>query len=117
MDVRLEFMARLHRGERMTDLCVEYGISRKTGHKLKNRYEALGPVGLEDQSRAPKCIPHKTTPELVKLVVRERRAHPSWGPRKLKAVLEQRLQRALPSASTLGDILTREKLVEPRKMR
>lgn len=30
MDLKMEFMARLHRGERMTDLCVEYEISRKT---------------------------------------------------------------------------------------
>lgn len=117
MDLKMEFMARLHRGERMTDLCVEYGISRKTGHKLKTRYETLGPVGLQEQSRAPKCIPHKTTPELAELVVSERRAHPSWGPRKLKAVLEQRLGRELPAASTLGSILVREKLVERRKLR
>lgn len=117
MDLRMEFMARLHRGERMTDLCVEYGISRKTGHKLKNRYDALGPVGLEDQPRAPKCIPHKTPPELVEVVVSERRAHPTWGPRKLKAVLEQRLGHTLPAASTLGDILVREKLVEHKKIR
>lgn len=117
MDLKMEFMARLHRGERMTELCTEYGISRKTGHKLKNRYETLGPVGLAEQSRAPKCIPHKTSPELQKLVVRERRTHRSWGPKKIKAVLERRLGHALPSASTLGNILLREGLIEPRAQR
>lgn len=117
MDLRLEFMARLNRGERMTDLCVEYEISRKTGHKLKKRYEELGVKGLEDQSRAPKFIPHRTTPEIIELVVRERQAHPSWGPRKLKTILEERLGRGLPSASTLGDILVRAQLVERRKTR
>lgn len=117
MDLRLEFMARLNRGERMTDLCTEYEISRKTGHKLKKRYEELGVKGLEEQSRAPKFIPHRTTPEIVELVVRERQAHPTWGARKLKAVLEGRLGRPLPSASTLGDILVRANLVERRTTR
>src|SRR5439155_793628 len=64
MDLRMEFMARLNKGERMTDLCVEYGVSRKTGHKLKRRYGELGAAGLVDQSRAPKHIPHKTRPEI-----------------------------------------------------
>ena len=101
----------------MTDLCAEYGISRKTGHGLKSRYEELGVDGLVDQSRAPKHIPHKTSPELVKLVVAARRRHPSWGPRKLKDVLEKRLGRVLPSASTLGNILVRAGLTEHRRLR
>jgi len=117
VDLRMEFMARLKRGERMTDLCVEYGVSRKTGHKLKRRYEELGPSGLEDQSRAPKHIPHKTPPEVVELVVAERMQHPSWGSRKLKAVLEERLGHTLPSASTLGGILVRKGLTERRPAR
>jgi transposase InsO family protein len=117
MDLRMEFMARLNMGERMSDLCVEYGISRKTGHKLKKRYEELGAQGLEDQSRAPRHIPHKTPPEVVELVLAERGKHPSWGPRKLKQVLEERLGRAMPSASTLGDILAGRGLTERRPRR
>jgi transposase InsO family protein len=117
MDLRMEFMARLNKGERMTDLCVEYGISRKTGHKLKRRYAELGVAGLADQSRVPKHIPHRTPPEIVKLVITERRKHTNWGPRKLKDVLEQRLGRVLPSASTLGGILVRAGLTERRRRR
>jgi transposase InsO family protein len=112
MDLRVEFMARLNRGERMTDLCVEYGVSRKTGHKLKRRYEEFGVAGLEDQSRAPKHIPHRTPPEIVELVIAERLAHPSWGPKKLKDVLEERLGRELPAPSTLGEMLVRKGLIE-----
>ena len=117
MDLRMEFMARLHRGERMTDLCIEYGVSRKTGHKLKKRYEELGVAGLEDQSRAPKCIPHKTTDEVAELIVAERVKHPTWGPRKLKEVLEERLGHQLPSSSTVGNILVRRGLVTPKRIR
>jgi hypothetical protein len=31
VDLRKEFIVRLERGERVTDLCREYGLSRKTG--------------------------------------------------------------------------------------
>ena len=90
-------MARLGRKERMSDLCREYGISRKTGDKFKERFERLGLAGLEDGSRAPHVIPHKTPPELEEVIIAERRAHPTWGPRKIKEVLERRLGHPLPS--------------------
>src|SRR5262245_40051928 len=112
MDLRTEFVSRVMRGERVTDLCHEYGISRKTGDKFKQRYIRFGSAGLEDQPRIPKVIPHRTPPELVELIVAERQRHPTWGPKKLKAVLEPRLERPLPSASTIGDILVRKGLVE-----
>ena len=36
----------------LTELCESFGISRKTGHKWKGRYEAHGMAGLEEWSRA-----------------------------------------------------------------
>jgi transposase-like protein len=33
MDERIRFVARLLDGESMTDVCREFGISRKTGYK------------------------------------------------------------------------------------
>jgi transposase len=33
-------------GESMTDVCREFGISRKTGYKLFERYREEGPVAL-----------------------------------------------------------------------
>jgi transposase len=74
MDLRIEFMDRVLRGERVTDLCREYGISRKTGDKLKQRFKRLGTAGLEDQSRAPKVIPHRTPQELVEIIIAEQAA-------------------------------------------
>ena len=47
----------------------------------------------------------------------ERQRHPTWGPKKLKDVLEERLGHALPSASTLGEILVRRGLITRRKIR
>jgi transposase InsO family protein len=117
MDLRAEFMNRLARNERLSDLCREYGISRKTAYKFKERFDRLGAAGLEDQSRAPKVIPHRTAPEVAELVIAERKQHPSWGPKKLKAVLEGRLERRFPSAAAIGSILAKNGLVQPRKRR
>ena len=79
MDLRREFIKRLATGERLTDLCREYGISRKTGSKFRRRFEEFGVAGLSDQSRAPKVIPHKTPPAVEALILAERKRHPTWG--------------------------------------
>jgi transposase InsO family protein len=111
MDLRNELVRRFLAGERMIDLCREYGISRKTGHKFAERFERFGIAGLADQSRAPRHIPHKTGPSLVAMIVSERERHPSWGPKKLKVTLERRFRREFPAASTIGDVLARAGLV------
>ena len=38
MDERVKFVARRLAGEAMADLCREFGISRKTGYKIFDRY-------------------------------------------------------------------------------
>ena len=53
MDERLKFVARLLDGERMTTVCKEFGISRKTGYKIFNRYKDVGLDGLKDRNRRP----------------------------------------------------------------
>jgi transposase InsO family protein len=115
---RLEFVRRLEAGERVVDLCHEFGISRKTAYKLKERYEELGARGLFDRSRAPRTIPHRTSREVETLLVDARKAHPTWGPKKLRAsLLRQSPELKLPSASTVGDVLKRRGLITPRKRR
>src|SRR5215510_6000088 len=42
VEERLRFVARLLDGEAMTDLCREFGISRKTGYKIFDRYKEHG---------------------------------------------------------------------------
>jgi hypothetical protein len=39
MDERLQFVARRPAGEAMAELCREFGISRKTGYKIFDRYQ------------------------------------------------------------------------------
>jgi len=117
VDLRIEFMKRVMKGETVAELCREFGISRKTGDKFKQRFKRLGEAGLLDRSRAPKVIPHRTSPEVVKLLIEERKRHPSWGPKKLKTKLEERLHCVLPAVSTIGDILERAGLVVKRGLR
>ena len=90
VDLKLELVTRLKAGERMTDLCQEYGIHRQTGYEVWQRYKDYGAEGLLPQSRAPQSIPHRTPKEIVELLVRARKKNPSWGPKKIKAVLEKK---------------------------
>src|ERR1700751_1967707 len=53
MDERLQFVARRLAGEPMAELCREFGISRKTGYKIFDRYQECGVQGLTDRSRRP----------------------------------------------------------------
>ncbi len=53
MDERLRFVARLLEGEAMTDACRSFGISRKTGYKIFNRYKEHALAALDDRSRRP----------------------------------------------------------------
>jgi len=117
VDLRIELMKRIAAGEKPADLRREYGISKKTLNKFRHRYKALGEAGLADQSRAPHVRPQKTPAEVEELIVAERKKHMTWGPKKLKDVLEKRLSRRFPSASTVGDILVRHGLVEKRATR
>ena len=110
-------IARLGRGERLAPICRKNGISRKTGEKFKKRFRAEGVLGLQDRLRAPHVIPHKTSPELVEMIVAHRKQHPTWGPKKLKNTLERTLGRVLPAPSTIGDILTEHGLITPRRRR
>jgi transposase len=49
------------------------GITDRTARRWMARWRAEGAEGLFDRSSAPKRIPHKTSPELVKEIVRLRR--------------------------------------------
>jgi transposase InsO family protein len=114
----MQFVARLAKGERMVDLCREFGISRKTGYKFWDRYQHRGVTALGDQSRARRQIAHKTPEAIEQLLVEARKAHMTWGGRKLKSVLEQESPGvSLPSAGTIATILRRHGLVQRRKAR
>src|SRR5437764_12501930 len=51
VEERLRFVARLLEGEPMAAVCREFGISRKTGYKIFDRYREHGQEALNDRSR------------------------------------------------------------------
>jgi putative transposase len=114
---RLKFVAAAQEGrDSMTQLCFRFGISRKTGYKILRRYEAEGPEGLRNSSRAPRSHPNQTRPEIQRSILSVRKSHPTWGSKKILAVLErERPSDSLPARSTVDQILKRAGVVSPRK--
>lgn len=119
MTERAKFVLRYEEGLfTMTELCSQFGISRPTGYKWLERYRAGGVEALGDRSRAPKHCPHRTPEAVARLIVKARRAHPTWGPVTLIDYLRPRHPDvALPAPSTVGDILKREGLVKAKRRR
>jgi len=116
---RLKFVAAAQSGRRtMTELCADFGISRQTGYKILNRYEEEGPEALRDRSRAPHRCPHQTPRDVETAILRVRKAHPTWGSKKILAVLQRDCAAdGLPARSTVDAILKRAGVVSPRKRR
>jgi len=100
------------------DLCKDFGISRKTGHKYLHRYENEGRIGLNERSRRPKSCPSATVESVERLILGERRKHPTWGPKKIRDLLFKvhGIERP-PHESTIGLILSRHGLTQKRKRR
>lgn len=119
MDQRVQFVTEFRSGLfTMTELVAQYGISRKTGYKWVDRYEAKGVAGLTDRSRRPRHSPLATDADRVAALIALRKRHPRWGAKKLLAVLRQREPTtAWPSRSTVCDLLTRAGLITPRTRR
>src|ERR1700691_5775272 len=119
VDERVRFVFKHQRGLRtMTELCAIYEITRETGYYWLRRYQQGGLDALPDRNRAPRQHPNQTREEIAEAVLELRRAHMSWGPRKLKRVLErEEPQRPWPAASTIGTLVAREGLVFARRKR
>jgi len=77
MDERLRFVARRLDGEPMTALCAEFGISRKTGYKIFDRYKDYGVHGLTDRSRRAYRHANQLPVKVQTVIVRLKREHPS----------------------------------------
>lgn len=105
----------LGREKSMTALCAEFGISRDKGYKWLKRYDAEGRAGLVDRPRIAHSLPHATKQEVVEMVVACRRRFPNWGPRKVKAFLENEHGASFPAASTIGRILSSRGLSSPQR--
>jgi len=113
MDERMRFIIRLKDGESMASLCREFGISRKTGYKIFERYEECGLEGLSDRTRRPFRYANQLPEQLEAAIVAAKREKPSWGARKIRERLLRRLPHAVkvPASSTIHAVLDRHGLV------
>jgi len=118
MDERVKFVARLLEGEKMAALCREFGISRKTGYKILERYNDTGLEGLTDRSRRPYRHANQLPFQVEALIVRLKQEKPSWGAPKIMELLARRYPDVhRPAISTIHAVLDRHGLVKHRKGR
>jgi transposase InsO family protein len=102
----------------LTDLCEQFGISRKTGYKYLERYAAEGMIGLQPRSHRPHQFPQRTDEAVESLILAERRLHHTWGPKKIQDILlKKHGVESPPACSTIGEILRRHGVSVRRKRR
>ena len=113
MEERLRFVARLLDGEAMTEVCRDFGISRKTGYKIFDRYKEHGLEALSDRSRRPVRYANQLPAQIETLIVRLKAEKPHWGARKIRELLVRRLDGDIrvPAKSTIHAVLDRHGLV------
>ena len=99
MDERLKFVARLLDGEKMAGLCREFGISRKTGYKIFNRYKDSGVEGLVDRSRRPIRHANKLPFQIERQILALKKEYPTWGAPKIRDKLIRGYPNVHPPAS------------------
>lgn len=119
MEERLRFVARLLDGEGMSDVCREFGISRKTGYKIWGRYREEGAYALCDRSRRPVRYANQLPEQIERLIVDCKKDKPHWGARKIREVLVRKLcgDVRVPAKSTVHAVLDRHGLVSRARKR
>jgi transposase InsO family protein len=118
MNERVKFVARLLDGENMSAVCREFGISRKTGYKIFNRYKECGLEGLKDQSRRPYRNANRLPYQIERTILRIKKERSSWGAPKIHEKLSREFPMIKPPAkSTVHAVLERHGLVKKRRDR
>lgn len=112
MSQRLEFVVLATQGAlAFSEVCRRFNISRKTGYKWIERYEAGGQAALVDRSRRPLRSPQLVSAAVAKKVEALRR-ETTWGGRKLRQRLQAMGEKDVPAASTCTEILRRASLLK-----
>jgi putative transposase len=119
VEERMRFVVAVREHEdSIAALCRRFGVSRRVGYKWLTRFETEGAAGLFDRSRAPLHHPQAIADSIAERCLEVRRAHPTWGPLKVRAYLERAAPAVeWPAASTIGELFDREGLTVKRKLR
>jgi len=116
VDEKLKFIARLLDGEKMTSLCEEFGISRKTGYKILERYKSCGLEALTDRSRKPYRYANQLPFQIENTILAIKKEKPHWGAPKIRERLIRRYPDIrTPATSTVHTILAKHGLVNPHR--
>ena len=112
-DQRREFAQAAMYCKNFSALCREFGITRRTGLKWKERYTAC--QLLTDRSRKPHTTPTRTPEEVELLILAVRAENPGWGAKTIHRVLERRGCQNLPCVKTVNNILHRYGCISPEE--
>lgn len=117
MSERLAFVqACLDRRKRIVEICSEFGISEKTGHKLLKRFRAEGVEGLRDKSHARRTQSHRMASDVAERIIALRRKYPLYGPVMLRDwLLQHEPKIKWPAASSIGELLKRANLIRSKR--
>lgn len=111
---RMEFVIRASEpGSQISQLCREFGVSRPTGYRWRNRYrENGGARGLEEESRRPRHSPRQTAEEVEQRIAVLRNQY-GWGARKLQVLLAR--EGVVVTVVTINRVLQRHRLIGRRE--
>ena len=117
MELRREFIAKwLTRRFSVLELSEAYQVSRKTLYKWIDRFEAGGTRGLCDGSHARHSQEGRVSESVTRSVIALKKAHPTWGPKKLRAALDRaEPDGGWPAPSTIGVLLKQAGLVKAKR--
>ena len=120
VNLREEFVLKaMGQTSSVSQLCGEYGISRKTGYKWMARFREQGLGGLRNASRKPARSPGALPEETVCELLRIKRGVPAaWGPKKVLAVYRRTHgEKDSPSLSSVKRVMEKVGLVTRRRRR
>lgn len=102
----------------MTDICKQYGISRKTAYKWCQRFLEQGEEGLKDLSKARHVSNNYYTAEQIDRAIDFKLRHRNWGPKKILVKLKEKYPyEDWPSPTRLYEIFKDYHLVTSRRLR
>lgn len=117
MHEKLLFIAdNVRKVSNFSQLCITYGISRKTGYKWLERFKDDGFEALSERTRKPHGHPDETPYAVQQAICKLRDQRDVPGPKKIRAMLLKQLaENEIPSVTTIYKVLKRAGMIEAKR--
>lgn len=103
---------RMHNGD-VSLAARHFGLNRETVRIWRNKFNQVGMIALNDKSHRPKNTRQPTTSwQIVDEIIKIRKEYPAWSKWKIQSILKRR--NMFISASTVGRVLKRKGLINPK---